>query len=1136
MNGGSDVVAVCNSGGQIELFTIGSDGNIHTFFPDSSSETGYNETTITTGLQATALAAGIDSQGKVIVFAASLPGPVLYYTVETNDPSARWSVPTKVLGIPIPVGTIKIMSMVIQNIAGIPYMAVTTEKSANEYHVSVTSWESEPMTFTLLADNFASDPHCFFQGNAQQNVTLAAFVAPKLLFYPATGGAASSAALTSNLNPISVATVLDASNNNRTFAVLDDGDTYQLVRGPDQDGTPQYSWQPLANWQETDQKIPFQQVVVEADSTGTPQVFSVSAPMTISESDPNHYNVLSHWIIDTDSTTGYATPPTPLHKSIGLQLGGVANDHGTVELFAVEASNLVTHLFQEQQSDDWAVEVVETGTGPIEEYASYATDVTVYDSVGALAVNVSVSVWASEMTRITANGATFFIDAQRQAHIATNNAGMVSIAQETNSLAIPSLQINVPSLMPSEPSIAIQPSADVQNQLAKVTSEDLQNATLEDGSYMLADEYRNDDTTIGLAEAIDQCMGMVGTPALAATTHSTLSRRGPRNGVWYRASGSASDLRRIGSSHVERHWQLSFEGPKVTYQALTPHEAAKLRAEQQASFPSLAGSLWNFFSDIGDLVRGVVDGIVDVVKVVVDGIKATINLIIDGFNYVFDTVIEFVEQAFDMVELLLAQVKVFFEMIFEWLAWLFAAKYILRNKDALAYTINEFFTFLQGAAAGIQTMVDSGFTSLEDQIASIFDQAVNSIAGTSTVGGYEQSTFQSDPDQSTASSNNFVYNEFINNAAQATGPSLMQALQANDPSSQFADQLTEFANMLQGTDAFAQALTYFQKMGSAPDQIFNLLLAGMLRLVQGLVEAGVSSIQALADSLLQLTQTIIGGVQSILNEPWNIPFVSQFYSFITGGSTLTTLDLVALIAAVPSTILYKLSYKSYPFPDDGSVNAFKASFNAQTMLQASGLAQPSSRLASDPPAIPLSTSAIQFLAVSYSLSMFFGGLVTALSDALPMAAPKTLTYTGYLLTAAALACRFPWFSTAEQFNCDTKQGRFNWLWVGGCLGVALAGFFVYKVSGITISSDTTVIAMTIYGGLSLQLAIWASQLEDDAMRSSWMIIPAIPMVSKMLRHSLIFGPSGGVSLLVLAGIDISCFTTAGILGGIILTS
>jgi hypothetical protein len=131
------------------------------------------------------------------------------------------------------------MSMVIQNIASIPYMAVTTEKSANEYHVSVTSWESEPMTFTLLADNFASDPHCFFQGNAQQNVTLAAFVAPKLLLYPATGGAASSAGLTSNLTPISVATVLDASNHNRTFAVLNDGDTYQLVRGPDQDGTPQ---------------------------------------------------------------------------------------------------------------------------------------------------------------------------------------------------------------------------------------------------------------------------------------------------------------------------------------------------------------------------------------------------------------------------------------------------------------------------------------------------------------------------------------------------------------------------------------------------------------------------------------------------------------------------------------------------------------------------------------------------------------------------------------------------------------------------------------------------------------------------------------------------------------------------------
>src|SRR5262245_16938535 len=61
--------AVCNKAGQVELFTVGTDGSVSNFFPDSTSDTGYRQAP--TGLNGQVVAAGVDNDGNVVAFAGS---------------------------------------------------------------------------------------------------------------------------------------------------------------------------------------------------------------------------------------------------------------------------------------------------------------------------------------------------------------------------------------------------------------------------------------------------------------------------------------------------------------------------------------------------------------------------------------------------------------------------------------------------------------------------------------------------------------------------------------------------------------------------------------------------------------------------------------------------------------------------------------------------------------------------------------------------------------------------------------------------------------------------------------------------------------------------------------------------------
>ena len=1134
VNGGKDIVTVRNSAGDLELFTIDSSGNVHTFFTDSTNETGYSEAELTSNLKVTTLAAGIDTQGRTIVLAASSPEPALYYVVGDPKSSVRWSQQAKVENLPVPSGATDIGGIIAQEIAGQLYVsllfALKQSQSLPTYTIVYTAWQSDAPVFLPMPLPFnTNNLNSVWIGNTAQNASYVVFAnadadpSGKILLYTTSNRHLTSGIVQPNLEVVSVDSAVDATGNSQIFAVLKDGHLYQLTGGdPNQSGQPVYLWKLLVQAGATEFP-PFEKVVAEPDEHGAIQIFTLSKPASIIENDPAYYKFLYYWTPDPD-TGGYAYPPLPIYKSSSMSLAGVGNSSGMVDVFVVDSASKVNHLFLEQESGDWTVQLVETdpANSIIEQYSSYATDITLYDSLGAPLAAVAVKILATEQTRLTINGGTYFIDDHRFINPSTNDSGMLSLAQEADSLASPALQISFPTLqtLPKTPSIVIKPFIDVQNQLAAIQGQQLRDATItnDDGSvsYLLNEQLRSDiQSTNSLAASIqDSFEALVPPEVLSAPGARHHQRYHHRHRFWSRSSAPVSELCKISPHSRQRAWHLSFDGNKITHRVLTAHEAEQLRAETLAAYPlvttTATGSWWR---RIGDALRSVAEGIARVYDVVVHGITATFRLFINGVYYAFEALVTVIEDAFNMVELFFANIKVFFEELYRWLALIFSWGDILRTKDAVVYVLDQILAFAQGAASGIQRQVDNGIANnLEQQLPAML-QEVEDLVGQATAGGYEKSNTQPDPDYETATSNNFLYNEFVINGDSASNILSLPTALGADPFDDFLQQLLSFMNALWESPAWKSLADFFETNLSSPDQIFSVKLRDILVQVGNLLmQALRMGVRTLIDSLLTLLQSAIDTFAQLLKTPWNIPFVSKFYSWVCPGCTLTAGDLLALIVAIPTTLLYKAINKGEaPFPDKASLDDFKASFSSSTMLAGYGFSS-APAASSLPPQIILPDKTLRILAGIYGGSALFGAVFSGMSDARAPQIPSKgwVTFWKYFCIAVSIGARFELFWTPLVTDSMQAAGALNWAYIVAILGCGygiVLDIYSYTkakyqaLSPATQSDLVTLgafcfgVVMTVFTDMSVVRG------NEPPIKNAWRVLINVPLILQPLRFS-----------------------------------
>ena len=672
--------------------------------------------------------------------------------------------------------------------------------------------------------------------------------------------------------------------------------------------------------------------------------------------------------------------------------------------------------------------------------------------------------------------------------------------------------------------LCVDPCQPVQQKLTGIKGDDLMNATVADGSSLIPDQYRTPGNTSSLADSIKRCTDLA---ARVPVPECQVQRAGlAARGSLGAPHASLTGLRRLAPALDYTPWRLSFAGTDITFEDLGPAHADRLMRQVIRKYPA-APKHRTWTDDLGDFLAGVRDGFIAVAEVVMkpvqNGAKALVTCVIDGAAYVFRAALRTLGAVLDMIETIFAKVQVLFAKLFEWIGFLFNWGDIIRTHKAITYIADQFLTFLGDAADGLKNLADTTINDMKSQLGDAFQKARNQFGTSTSVGSYLTSGSSVAPvssDLQAARSNTVVINALTENADRATiaQPPTQSQL------SGMGKQTRGLAKLVQGNENFAGIKDWFTQLGASTDNMFTSVLDELLQLVEKLVEAILDGVKEAVDALLGQVKTLVADLRQTLDAAWNIPLLSPLYEKISGGAELTTLDLIALVAAVPVTISYKVMEGRAPFPDDASLAAFTESFTASSMLQASGLAPVTTSVLSDL-SIKQSAENQKFLLDTSGTLLFINGVVCAFGDSgLDGGGVKiVLSIVADALQLGALGTSLPWFFSDRPATWVIA----HWGWTFVAVGFDCV---MTVIGGVRPEWQGTVLILIAasLGCLLLFTGIMASTEPAEYFGNLGWVIPEI---CKFLRIKPIAKEYGGVALKVLAVIDVvgGAFTFGGCL-------
>ena len=147
------------------------------------------------------------------------------------------------------------------------------------------------------------------------------------------------------------------------------------------------------------------------------------------------------------------------------------------------------------------------------------------------------------------------------------------------------------------------------------------------------------------------------------------------------------------------------------------------------------------------------------------------------------------------------------------------------------------------------------------------------------------------------------------------------------------------------------------------------------RLMQGLLFSLKLGIVA---QIFGLIQQAITTINKELDEPWDIPLLSELYAQYVDDS-LTPLSVMALAIALPADAVYFTAFDRHPFETDDDLTTFQKEFTAEWLWQQSQLVAPGTALpAAMPPELRLAVS--KFLGTTLAASYVTLGVMNEALD------------------------------------------------------------------------------------------------------------------------------------------------------------
>ncbi|TCD28584.1 hypothetical protein EZ456_04120 [Pedobacter psychrodurus] len=338
--------------------------------------------------------------------------------------------------------------------------------------------------------------------------------------------------------------------------------------------------------------------------------------------------------------------------------------------------------------------------------------------------------------------------------------------------------------------------------------------------------------------------------------------------------------------------------------------------------PVLVGFESAIMVDAGDLFR-MLDSAVDyVVHVVQDAASGVWNFIAEIAGDIYQAMLTTIYAVAGAVEWVFKQIEVAIEDLIAFLSFLFSWEDIVTTHKVMK---NIFIQSTQQAIdslEGFGTAVPVIFTELINMINGWADiPTLNQTADSTTAGNAPPTAQNSSP-------STFISYHFQGNVSSAStsysAPSYGQEI--------FQDLLT----LLKSEEGTLQ--DGFEAIYTQIIEPFTTLTATEIiqRFIAIVTDTLLEATEAIIIAIIQVLVQITSGIIELMTAPINFPVISDIYKWLTGDQ-LSFLDAVCLVAAVPTTLCYKISNdaatgsKAAPFPNGAALT--NALLNANSFAE-----------------------------------------------------------------------------------------------------------------------------------------------------------------------------------------------------------
>jgi hypothetical protein len=370
---------------------------------------------------------------------------------------------------------------------------------------------------------------------------------------------------------------------------------------------------------------------------------------------------------------------------------------------------------------------------------------------------------------------------------------------------------------------------------------------------------------------------------------------------------------------------FSFDATQVApFTQMTVYDAAAAIDALEGAEMAAPGSFWSKLRELWDKIK---QGAVKVGKFIVSVGKD----IYIGLKYVEQEVEKVLKQVVHDIEEVAAAIgSIFYQL----------GKDIVRAAEALSmifhlgqvvntYHLITGFLGQINLVAKVQAARSNIYTYLggvENEITGAFSQIIGALEGssataraTTTIGGLNgmgnspHTIFTVGPKNTAPTSSQAVpamwgIHKLRQNYANATAPS-GRAGAAQPQADALATFLTNFFSDSTNTSQLSQAHQNIHaqlKFGSAKE-FFASLLSTLLQGLEDVAVGAVGLVQSLVDGVVgAITADVISGLETI-----QIPVLSALWKALT-GNPLTFLDVLLFVAAIPVTLVYRITEGAYP--------------------------------------------------------------------------------------------------------------------------------------------------------------------------------------------------------------------------------